>query len=75
MSDSEEIHQRRNENLLEYRVRRLEKIVDAQAGYIRVLEDFQLASKVTHRNMITWITISSTCFAAVVSFVEHIFFK
>jgi hypothetical protein len=75
MPDSEEVFQRRNENLVDYKIRKLEKKVAEYENRIRELEDYKLASKVTHRNMITWITISSTSFAAVVSLVEHIFFK
>jgi predicted DNA-binding protein len=75
MSDSEEIHQRRNENLADYKIRRLEKLVESYEKRIRELEDYKLAAKVTHRNMVTWITIASTAFAAAVSLLEHIIFK
>ena len=75
MADSEEIQQRRNENLTDYKVRRLERAVESYEKRIRELEDFKLASKVTHRNMVTWITISATSFSAVVALLEHIIFK
>jgi hypothetical protein len=75
MPDSEEVFQRRNENLVDYKIRKLEKKVAEYENRIRELEDYKLAAKVTHRNMVTWITIASTSFAAVVSLLEHILFK
>lgn len=42
---------------------------------IRDLEDFKLMSVTTHRNMVKWITISASAFAAAISLLEHILFK
>jgi hypothetical protein len=75
MPDSEEIFQRRNENLVDYKIRKLEKSVREYEVRIRDLEDYKLAAKVTHRNMVTWITIAAAAFSAAISLVEHIIFK
>lgn len=75
MQDSDEIQKRRNENLIDYKVRKLEKICDKQEDRIRVLEDFKLESQVTHRNLVKWITIAATSLSAGISLLLHILFK
>ena len=75
MQDSDEIQKRRNENLIDYKVRKFEKICDKQEDRIRVLEDFKLESQVTHRNLVKWITIAATSLSAGISLLLHILFK
>lgn len=75
MQDSDEIQQRRNENLVDYKLRKLEKICADQERKIRLLEDFKLESQVTHRNLVKWITIAATSLSAGISLLLHILFK
>lgn len=71
--DSDE--QIRAENLRDYKIRQLERLVKSYEARIRDLEDFKLATKVTHKNMVRWITIAASSFAAAISLLEHILFK
>jgi hypothetical protein len=42
---------------------------------VRELEDFRLQSRATHQNIVKWVSIMATCFAAAVSLAEHLLFK
>ena len=74
-NDESEDEKIRRDNLNDYKVRRLQKASDDYEKRIRDLEDFKLATKVTHKNMIRWITIAASSFAAAISLLEHILFK
>lgn len=71
-SDEEQI---RRQNLTEYRIRQLEKLVSNYEARIRSLEDHKLTIRTTHHNMVKWITIAATSFSAAISLLEHIILK
>lgn len=73
-NDESDEEQFRRQNLTDWRIKQLEKLIKSYEDRIRVLEDYKLEVKITHRNMVKWITIASTAFAAAVSLLEHILF-